>query len=238
MVVDSDDDSDEEGEDEDQALESDDDCLEADGDEVREASREKASVDNDFFGGDDEGVATRRQLAAARQEIDDIVQDGLQKGHLQARPHPTLVSEKWYVASLKPVLARWVLLLLRSPTRAAAALAGAAYAGNLGDLDDSLVLHYLIGEGEDRKRAAQAVDSCCSDDQAKLLNLYHSWLTHMLPFALSRVDRVAYGLLSPADLERAARRHADAEGSVVTEKHLEAVPLARRLLAVPFVGQR
>ena len=165
------------------------------------------------------------------------MQDGLQKGHLQARPHPTLVSEKWYVASLKPVLARWVLLLLRSPTRAAAALAGAAYAGNLGDLDDSLVLHYLIGEGEDRKRAAQAVDSCCSDDQAKLLNLYHSWLTHMLPFALSRVDRVAYGLLSPADLERAARRHADAEGSVVTEKHLEAVPLARRLLAVPFVGK-
>ena len=77
----------------------------------------------------------------------------------------------------------------------------------------------------------------CSDDQAKLLNLYHSWLTHMLPFALSRVDRVAYGLLSPADLERAARRHADAEGSVVTEKHLEAVPLARRLLAVPFVGK-
>ena len=65
VVVDSDDDSDEEGEDEDQALESDDDCLEADGDEVREASREKASVDDDFFGGDDEGVATRRQLAAA-----------------------------------------------------------------------------------------------------------------------------------------------------------------------------
>ena len=52
-----DDDSDEEGEDEDQALESDDDCLEADGDEVREASREKASVDDAFFGGDDEGSA-------------------------------------------------------------------------------------------------------------------------------------------------------------------------------------
>ena len=231
------DDSDEEGEGEDATLESDDDCLEADGDEVREAAREGVSVDDSFFAGDDEGVATRRQLAQARQEIDDIVQGGLAKGHLQARPHPTLVSEKWYVMELRPVLARWVLLLLRSPTRAAAALAGAAYAGNLGELDDSLVLAYLTGEGEDRKRAALAVDACCSDDQAKLLNLYHSWLTHMLPFSLGRVDRVAYGLLSPADLERAARRHADAEGSMVTAKHLEAVPLARRLLAVPFVGK-
>ena len=117
----------------------------------REAS-EKASVDDAFFGGDDEGVATRRQLAAARQEIDDIVQDGLEKGHLQARPHPTLVSEKWYVSSLKPVLARWVLLLLRSPTRAAAALAGAAYAGNLGDLDDTLVTHAWAGEAGSKRQ--------------------------------------------------------------------------------------
>ena len=67
---------------------------------------------------------------------------------------------------------------IRDAEAQAAALAGAAYAGNLGDLDDTLVLHYLIGEGEDRKRAAQAVDSCCSDDQAKLLNLYHAVPNH------------------------------------------------------------
>ena len=47
MVVDSDDDSDEEGEDEDQALESDEDCLEADGDEVPALLR--SSVDDAFW---------------------------------------------------------------------------------------------------------------------------------------------------------------------------------------------
>ena len=92
----------------------------------------------------------------------------------------------------------------------------------------------LVG-GNGAADAARAVDAQCSDARAKLLNLYHPWLAHMLPFALSRVNRVAYGLLSSADLERAARRHADAEPGRTLS--LASIPLARRLLAVPFVGK-
>eukprot|EP00966_Prymnesium_polylepis_P048919 1131888-Prymnesium_polylepis.1 len=59
------------------------------------------------------------------------------------------------------------------------------------------------------------------DEQTKLLNLTRDWLHALLPHVLSKRDRVAYGLLLPRDLRRAAGH----------------VPHARRMLAVPFVGK-
>ena len=133
---------------------------------------------------------------------------------------------------------RWVVALLRSPTRAAALLAGAAVAGDLGGLGDDEVLAYLgapAAGGPDRAAAAARVRARCSDGQAKLLNLYDAWLGHLLPFALGRVDRVHYGLLSAGDVARARARAAAAapRGAAAAR----AVPKARRLLAVPFVGK-
>ena len=55
----------------------------------------------------------------------------------------------------------------------------------------------------------------------KLLNLTADWLDALLPHALSRVDRVHYGLLQPAQLARAYARN-------------PTMPRNRALLAVPF----
>lgn len=60
--------------------------------------------------------------------------------------------------------------------------------------------------------------------QVKLLNLSHDLLVTTLPFVLSKVNRVTYGLLSPEQIEAAQREHGH-------------VPQSRRLLAVPFVGK-
>ena len=53
----------------------------------------------------------------------------------------------------------------------------------------------------------------------KLLNLTADWLDALLPHALSRIDRVHYGLLQPEELERAYARN-------------PAMPRNRALLAV------
>ena len=53
----------------------------------------------------------------------------------------------------------------------------------------------------------------------KLLNLTADWLDALLPHALSRIDRVHYGLLQPEELERAYTRN-------------PAMPRNRALLAV------
>ena len=56
-----------------------------------------------------------------------------------------------------------------------------------------------------------------------MLNLAADWLSHLLPHALRKVNRVHYGLLRPHEIARysAAGR----------------LPRSRRYLAVPFVGK-
>ena len=205
---------------------------------------------------DDEGISSRRALRVAKMKIDDLVMAGLADGVLQGRPHVTLVSEKWYHAKLRPALTRWVILLLRSPSRSAARLAGANVAGDLGGVDDETFAKYLLGDVEAHdSKAGQFVDRC-DDDQAKLINLYHSWLAHLLPFALSRINRVNYGLLSTMDIARSVSRFRESQqrqaalqqksdmtaaaretGKSRRPTRIAAVPKARRLLAVPFVGK-
>ena len=60
--------------------------------------------------------------------------------------------------------------------------------------------------------------------RTQLLNISRDWLTALLPFVLGKINRVSYGLLHPADLERAKTTH-------------PRMPLSRALLAVPFIGK-
>lgn len=43
----------------------------------------------------------------------------------------------------------------------------------------------------------------CYDAWAQMLNLAHDWLRSFLPHVLTKIDRVSFGLLTPADLKRA-----------------------------------
>ena len=58
------------------------------------------------------------------------------------------------------------------------------------------------------------------DAGVKLLNLCHDWLSSLLPFVLSKVDRVSFGLLKDGQISQERRE-----------------PRSRLLLAVPFVGK-
>ena len=58
----------------------------------------------------------------------------------------------------------------------------------------------------------------------KMLNLSRDWLNTFGPHVLSKINRVKFGLLGPADLKRALKID-------------PRTPKSRRLLAVPFVGK-
>eukprot|EP00928_Gymnodinium_smaydae_P006393 TRINITY_DN12258_c0_g1_i2.p1 TRINITY_DN12258_c0_g1~~TRINITY_DN12258_c0_g1_i2.p1 ORF type:complete len:1179 (-),score=178.35 TRINITY_DN12258_c0_g1_i2:170-3580(-) len=55
----------------------------------------------------------------------------------------------------------------------------------------------------------------------KLLNLASDWIQTLLPHVLSKINRVSFGILTPADLAVADPR----------------MPFSRRVMAVPFVGK-
>lgn len=58
----------------------------------------------------------------------------------------------------------------------------------------------------------------------KVLHLARQWIITYLPHVLGKIDRVSFGLLQPEDLAKTAGGGAS-------------IPIARKYLAVPFVGK-
>ena len=56
---------------------------------------------------------TNRQAKAVLDRLNQSVQGGLEAKHLQRTPHLILISTAFYRSHLKPLLCRWMLLLLR-----------------------------------------------------------------------------------------------------------------------------
>jgi hypothetical protein len=111
---------------------------------------------------------------------------------------------------MRPILARWLLLWLR--------------ARKLPTLSDEEVVEFLLRGNAVSQALKDKVHRGLSDDQMKMLNLGHDWLTSYLPFVLQKVNRVHFGLLQPADIE-------------LLEKDGVKIPTSRKLTAVPFVAK-
>jgi hypothetical protein len=149
-----------------------------------------------------------------RQSIRAVLEEGFEARSLQRQPHLTLLSVEFYHSKLKPLLARWAMLWLQTKKLE---LDGVSV--------DEATNYIANGPGYDRRvsRALQA-GAASSDDHMKMLNLCHDWLQSYLPHVLAKVDRVSYGMLTPAQLKRCL---------ALDPK----TPMSRRLLAVPFVGK-
>ena len=105
--------------------------------------------------------------------------------------------------------------------------------------------------GKNERKAASAFVtnlSSCPDAGTKavqLLNLAKMWVTTLLPHVFSKRNRVHYGLVRFDDILRWAFEKSRSEGDLgalqgLSEEELVskyAMPQARRLLAVPFVGK-
>ena len=78
-----------------------------------------------------------------------------------------------------------------------------------------------LGAGEESKRVKAEIAAGLSRESKKLLNLAADWVRSYLPHCLGKINRVSFGILSPADLVMCDPR----------------APQSRRLMAVPFMGK-
>ena len=89
-------------------------------------------------------------------------------------------------------------------------------------VNTELLAAYLMGiQKDERERYANILEVGMTTETLKLLNLASDWVQTLLPHVLSKINRVSFGILTPADLAVADPR----------------MPYSRRVMAVPFVGK-
>lgn len=153
-------------------------------------------------------LADNKNAVVALSKMKATIEQGAEAKLVMTEPHIVLLSADFYTKQLLPVLAEWLLCWLKQK--------------RLKELTESQAVEYLV-HGADSDAAA-TVKRDCSDEDVKVLNISHDWLVSFMPFLLGKIDRVSFGLLRPADLERA----------MVTSPKM---PRSRKMLAVPFVGK-
>ena len=119
--------------------------------------------------------------------LSEAISDGLSRSTLQRVPHLILLSDAYYVNSLKPILCELLLLWLRKQ--------------GLRDVTDEQAMRCLMSGSLE-----QSVQAGLSDRHVKMLNLAADWATVMLPHVLRKVSRVHYGLLKPHEMKEMKAR--------------------------------
>jgi len=151
-----------------------------------------------------------REAITILNNIAAIIRQGINEKTIQSTPHLVLLNRSFYHQQLKPLMARWQLLYLRSK--------------RLPTVEDRHLVSYMVNGPLKDKQAASAVHVALDDEYMKMLNLSHDLLRNFLPHVLSKIDRVSFGLLSKQDLKQTLENDPN-------------VSLARRLVAIPFVGK-
>lgn len=157
-------------------------------------------------------AAAEKKLGATVNEVLNqifaAIDFGYQVHALQRNPHIVLLDTVWYDKHLKDKLARWAFLGIYR------------YLENDGQkVPAQAILEYI--QGEDKMQFKELFESTLYPESLKLLNLTCDWITSLFPHCLAKINRVAYGILSPEDIATADPR----------------TPQSRLLMAVPFLGK-
>jgi len=168
-------------------------------------------------------VAQSKDAETALQEVSCKIEEGISKGYFQRTPHLVLLDRSYYHTEILPLLARWVVIWLSIKPHPG--------------ITEKQMLHYLnlnVVQREHQRLGSPSSSSVSvedgidvsrlDDDFVKMLNLLYDWLHSFLPFVLGKINRVTFGLLSPAEI---------AKFMTVDPK----MPRSRKYLAVPFVGK-
>ena len=195
------------------------------------STSEEHHKDDDMMEGSDGSSRARhkkKSLIESREahsiihKIRAEVNQGAADKLLQRSPHLVLASKRWYNDVLMPLLVDWSLLWL-------------AEKKVVGVKDDDMRSYLLYrnhaqheGDTLHKSEGVNAVNAVkraqLGDDQTKMINLVHDWIHYFMPHVLRKIDRVHYGLLQPAELQRALSLDPN-------------MPESRKLVAVPFVGK-
>jgi len=185
-----------------------------------------------LHGSDSRFAPPSADALAAAEALRAAIEAGRREHEVQLTPHFVLLSRPFYEAAMLPHLAAWAVEWLRKMGVALSPQQLTAYVSSRSPLasEAAASAQATAPPAHSSPRRTAALDAAAADaaaaelrrlltdDQFKLLNLTRDWLTSLLPHVLAKASRVGYGLLAPRDLSASA-------------------PVARRLLAVPFVGK-
>eukprot|EP01107_Rhizomastix_libera_P015447 TRINITY_DN5841_c0_g1_i1.p1 TRINITY_DN5841_c0_g1~~TRINITY_DN5841_c0_g1_i1.p1 ORF type:complete len:4156 (-),score=944.82 TRINITY_DN5841_c0_g1_i1:134-11092(-) len=141
------------------------------------------------------------------REVKNAIEKGVSSHSFQRNPHLVLLDQNYYNHNLKTLFARWSLLWLAG-----------TFVGSV-KVSPTTLVAYMTSEEKEPFR--KEIESGMLPDSIKLLNLASSWVIHLLPHVLSKIDRVSYGLLSDLELSEVDPR----------------TPQSRMLMSIPFVGK-
>ena len=149
------------------------------------------------------------QAEAILKRLRVAVEDGYSKSFLQRSPHMVLLSEEFYIKSLKPILGEWtVLWLLRQGF-------------DFRRVSEARLLNYIV---KSRTKDPAIVEDLNHPQAMKALNLCFDWLNSFLPHVLQKIDRVTFGIMNKMDLKLALEADPN-------------MPMSRAKLAIPFIGK-
>jgi hypothetical protein len=133
-------------------------------------------------------MAQKRSGLDAKELLNKAVETfehGCNSYYLQRLPHMVLLDKKFYVNTIRPLVASWTLIWLHQSL--------GANLNNGGKLPNSDIISYI--QGQKTLSADQVPDTY----SMKLINLAATWVCSFMPHCLSKINRVSYGLLSPTD---------------------------------------
>jgi Ca2+-binding EF-hand superfamily protein len=153
--------------------------------------------------------STKINIKSLIVETSDLLKRGF-RGHAFMRaPHIVLLDNDFYHKEMKLVMAKWSYLWLTNH-----------FIGPC-DMNEKLIIQYIMNNYADEKEKYIQLFQNLSKENIKLLNLTNDWLQTILPHCLTKINRVSFGLLTPADLLASSKT----------------MPYTRKVLAVPFVGK-
>ena len=123
---------------------------------------------------------------------------------------PAPLPQDYYHQRLKPLMADWALLWLQQE--------------DLPDLSDADCLEFLMHRPAPDSALGQRLGASEATPALGLLNFAHDWVQYFMPHILQKIDRVTFGIMTPADYARALQLEPN-------------MPATRHKLAIPFVGK-
>jgi hypothetical protein len=164
------------------------------------------------------------RLAEAVQAMTKVIAEGYDLHALQRVPHLILLDREFYEAKLKPVLVELTISWLETQHFDPVILAGVP-------LKDALLNKHLVPAPAAPEFKRQSSSGSTLGDASgpnakyyKMLNICHDWLKSFFPHVLTKIDRVTFGIMTPADRKRALEQD-------------PFMPRTRWKLGIPFVSK-
>jgi uncharacterized membrane protein len=177
-------------------------------------------------------TSQQQEALVILSDIKNAVDLGKSKDFLQSNPHLVLLDQQFYHQHLAHLISSWCCLWLSSCEDIKRDIISSNSTSW-----KNVTTAYLHSNSHEIDSIVSTIPQF-SSRSLQLLNLCRDWVRVYLPHVLSKVHRVSFGLLLPADEERwVCEALNSTSGNLELAKRSVIISKSRRLLCVPFEGK-